>query len=95
MNFALLLPIQDNEVGLHHLVAELREDAVYLPEFHQSRGGALVSPLLLCALAGGRDQLDHGGHHGAGDAVARSDPAGRGRFERTCNFSQWAGIIQV
>ena len=29
-------------------------EAVYLPEFHQARGGALVSPLLVLAWLGAR-----------------------------------------
>lgn len=59
MNFGLVLPIQDKDADLHLLLSELRAevqaaeaagfDAVYLPEFHQSRGGAIVSPLLVCA----------------------------------------------
>lgn len=59
MRFGLVLPIQVQDVGLDQLFDELRVevaaaeragfDAVFLPEFHQSRGGALVSPLLLGA----------------------------------------------
>jgi alkanesulfonate monooxygenase SsuD/methylene tetrahydromethanopterin reductase-like flavin-dependent oxidoreductase (luciferase family) len=59
MRFGLILPIQVKELDLAQLFDELREaaavaeeagfDAVFLPEFHQARGGALVSPLLLGA----------------------------------------------
>lgn len=59
MNFGLVLPIQAQGVDLDRLWQELREetaaaeaagfDAVFLPEFHQARDGALVSPLLLGA----------------------------------------------
>lgn len=59
MRFGLVLPIQAQRVDLDALFDELRAevlaaesagfDAVFLPEFHQARGGALVSPLLLCA----------------------------------------------
>lgn len=59
MRFGLVLPIQAQGVGLDRLFDELRAevmaaesagfDAVFLPEFHQARGGALVSPLLLAA----------------------------------------------
>ncbi len=59
MKFGLILPIQIKGVSLDQLWVELREetlaaeaagfDAVFLPEFHQARGGALVSPLLIGA----------------------------------------------
>jgi alkanesulfonate monooxygenase SsuD/methylene tetrahydromethanopterin reductase-like flavin-dependent oxidoreductase (luciferase family) len=59
MKFGLILPIQVKGMSLDQLWDELREetaaaeaagfDAVFLPEFHQARGGALVSPLLLGA----------------------------------------------
>jgi alkanesulfonate monooxygenase SsuD/methylene tetrahydromethanopterin reductase-like flavin-dependent oxidoreductase (luciferase family) len=59
MKFGLILPIQDKEKNLSELFDELKEtvlvaeeagfDAVFLPEFHQARGGALISPLLIAA----------------------------------------------
>jgi alkanesulfonate monooxygenase SsuD/methylene tetrahydromethanopterin reductase-like flavin-dependent oxidoreductase (luciferase family) len=59
MRFGLILPIQVKELDLSQLFEQLREtvavaeeagfDAVFLPEFHQARGGALVSPLLVGA----------------------------------------------
>jgi len=59
MKFGLILPIQIKGMSLDQLWDELREetaaaeaagfDAVFLPEFHQARGGALISPLLLGA----------------------------------------------
>ncbi|HET6507015.1 MAG TPA: LLM class flavin-dependent oxidoreductase [Baekduia sp.] len=62
--FGLVLPIQGPGTDLHTLLAELGEevlaaeragfDAVFLPEFHQAHGGALVSPLLLLAWLGAR-----------------------------------------
>lgn len=59
MKLGMILPIQSLSVDLAQLWDELREevaaaeaagfDAVFLPEFHQAHGGALVSPLLLGA----------------------------------------------
>lgn len=59
MRFGVVLPIQSQATGLDGLWEELREevavaedagfDAVFLTEFHQARGGALVSPLLVGA----------------------------------------------
>ena len=59
MRFGLILPIQLKDIPLDEHWEQLREevavaeeagfDAVFLPEFHQARGGALVSPLLLGA----------------------------------------------
>ena len=59
MRFGVILPIQLKDTGLDDHFEELREevavaeeagfDAVFLPEFHQARGGALVSPLLVGA----------------------------------------------
>jgi alkanesulfonate monooxygenase SsuD/methylene tetrahydromethanopterin reductase-like flavin-dependent oxidoreductase (luciferase family) len=59
VQFGLVLPIQAQGVELGQLWKELRAetaaaeaagfDAVFLPEFHQARGGALISPLLLGA----------------------------------------------
>jgi alkanesulfonate monooxygenase SsuD/methylene tetrahydromethanopterin reductase-like flavin-dependent oxidoreductase (luciferase family) len=59
MKLGMILPIQSLSVDLSQLWEELREevavaeeagfDAVFLPEFHQAHGGALVSPLLLGA----------------------------------------------
>jgi alkanesulfonate monooxygenase SsuD/methylene tetrahydromethanopterin reductase-like flavin-dependent oxidoreductase (luciferase family) len=55
----MILPIQSLAADLSQLWDEVREevaaaedagfDAVFLPEFHQSRGGALISPMLLGA----------------------------------------------
>jgi alkanesulfonate monooxygenase SsuD/methylene tetrahydromethanopterin reductase-like flavin-dependent oxidoreductase (luciferase family) len=57
LRFGVVLPIQAKELDLAELFDELCEttavaeeagfDAVFLPEFHQARGGALVSPLLV------------------------------------------------
>ena len=59
MRFGVILPIQSKDAGLDVLWEELREevavaeeagfDAVFMTEFHQARGGAFVSPLLLGA----------------------------------------------
>lgn len=59
MQFGLVLPIMDKTLPLDALWEQLREevavadaagfDAVFFPEFHQSRGGAFVSPFLLGA----------------------------------------------
>ncbi len=59
MRFGVILPIQSKEAPLDALWEELREevaaaeaagfDAVFMTEFHQARGGAFVSPLLLGA----------------------------------------------
>lgn len=59
VRFGLVLPIQAKGVGLDELLSQLQEevvaaedagfDAVMLTEFHQARGGALVSPLLVAA----------------------------------------------
>ncbi len=59
MKLGMILPIQSLGCDLAQLWEELREevaeaesagfDAVFLPEFHQAHGGALVSPLLLGA----------------------------------------------
>ena len=59
IDFGLVLPIQVKDTPLDALWEELREtvavaeesgfDAVFLPEFHQAHGGALVSPMLLGA----------------------------------------------
>lgn len=59
MKLGMVLPIQSLGADLAQLWEELREevavaeeagfDAVFLPEFHQAHGGALVSPLLLGA----------------------------------------------
>lgn len=61
-DFGLILPIQRRDAGLDVLLHELGEevvaaeragfDAVFLTEFHQARGGALVSPLLVLAWLG-------------------------------------------
>jgi alkanesulfonate monooxygenase SsuD/methylene tetrahydromethanopterin reductase-like flavin-dependent oxidoreductase (luciferase family) len=57
--FGLILPIQKQGGELGTLMSELRAevaaadaagfDAFFLPEFHQARGGAIVSPLLVAA----------------------------------------------
>jgi alkanesulfonate monooxygenase SsuD/methylene tetrahydromethanopterin reductase-like flavin-dependent oxidoreductase (luciferase family) len=62
--FGLVLPIQGRGMGLDQLLEELVEEvleaeragfeAVFLPEFHQAHGGALVSPLLVLAWLGAR-----------------------------------------
>ncbi len=62
--FGLVLPIQARDVPLEGLLEELAEEvlaaeragfeAVFLPEFHQAHGGALVSPLLVLAWLGAR-----------------------------------------
>ena len=59
MRFGVIMPIQLKDTSLDAHFEELREevavaeeagfDAVFLPEFHQARGGALVSPLLVGA----------------------------------------------
>ena len=59
MRFGVVLPIQVVGLELDDLWDEIVEevqaaeaagfDAVFLPEFHQSRGGALISPMLLGA----------------------------------------------
>jgi len=59
MRFGVILPIQLKDTPLDDHWEQLREevaaaeeagfDAVFLPEFHQARGGAFVSPLLLGA----------------------------------------------
>ena len=64
MSFGLILPIQARGTSLEDLISELVEEAVaaeaagfegvYLPEFHQARGGALVSPLMLLAVFAAR-----------------------------------------
>ncbi len=58
-DLGLVLPIQAKDTPLDRLWEELRAevlaaeeagfDAVFLTEFHQARGGALVSPMLLGA----------------------------------------------
>lgn len=60
--FGLILPIQARNAGLDVLIEELGEevraaeragfDAVFLTEFHQAHGGALVSPLLVLSWLG-------------------------------------------
>lgn len=59
IDFGLVLPIQAKDVTIDALWQELKEtvvaaelagfDAVFLPEFHQAHGGALVSPMVLGA----------------------------------------------
>src|ERR1700744_6401158 len=68
MRFAVVLPIQDTQeplvVLLDQLRAEVRAadeagfDAFFLPEFHQTRAGGIVSPLLTgAALAEGTHRI--------------------------------------
>lgn len=59
MRFGLILPLQSKDADLAQLWEELRAetaaaeeagfDCVFMTEFHQARGGAFVSPLLLGA----------------------------------------------
>ena len=71
MRFGVIMPIQLKDTGLDDHFEELREevavaeeagfDAVFLPEFHQARGGALVSPLLVgAALLQGTSRIRFG-----------------------------------
>jgi alkanesulfonate monooxygenase SsuD/methylene tetrahydromethanopterin reductase-like flavin-dependent oxidoreductase (luciferase family) len=71
MDFGLVLPIQARDLALDQFWEELREtvsaaeaagfDAVFLPEFHQAHGGALVSPMLLgAALLQGTQRIRFG-----------------------------------
>ena len=71
IEFGLVLPIQASGTALDVLWEELRSevraaeragfDAVFLTEFHQARGGALVSPMLLgAALLQGTDRIRFG-----------------------------------
>ena len=68
MRFGLILPIQDVEQPLDVLLDQLRAevraadeagfDAFFLPEFHQTRAGGVVSPLLTgAALAEGTRRI--------------------------------------
>lgn len=68
MRFGLVLPIQKQGASLAELLDELRAevrvadragfDAFFLVEFHQARGGGLVSPLLVgAALAEGTERI--------------------------------------
>lgn len=68
MRFGLVCPIQDVESPLDVLLDQLRAevraadeagfDAFFLPEFHQTRGGGIVSPLLTgAALAEGTRRI--------------------------------------
>lgn len=70
-SFGMILPIQAQGTSLQELIQELRAevraaedagfDAVFLTEFHQAHGGALVSPLLvLAALAVGTERIRFG-----------------------------------
>jgi alkanesulfonate monooxygenase SsuD/methylene tetrahydromethanopterin reductase-like flavin-dependent oxidoreductase (luciferase family) len=62
--FGLICPIQRRDATLDVLLDELAEEVVaaeaagfdsfFFTEFHQAHGGALVSPLLLCAWLGAR-----------------------------------------
>ena len=69
--FGMVLPIQAQGTDLHTLLGQLRDEvqaaeragfrAVFLTEFHQARGGALISPLLVAAsLAPGTDSIAFG-----------------------------------
>ena len=68
MRFGVVLPIQDTQEPLDVLLDQLRAevraadeagfDAFFLPEFHQTRAGGIVSPLLTgAALAEGTRQI--------------------------------------
>jgi alkanesulfonate monooxygenase SsuD/methylene tetrahydromethanopterin reductase-like flavin-dependent oxidoreductase (luciferase family) len=68
MRFGLVLPIQAADTPLDVLLEELRHevraaekagfDAFFLPEFHQTRAGGLLSPALVgAALAEGTDRI--------------------------------------
>jgi alkanesulfonate monooxygenase SsuD/methylene tetrahydromethanopterin reductase-like flavin-dependent oxidoreductase (luciferase family) len=56
MRFGVVLPIQDTQERLDVLLDQLRAevraadeagfDAFFLPEFHQTRAGGVISPLL-------------------------------------------------
>lgn len=71
LRFGLVLPITAKGVALDRLLDELRAevaaaeragfDSVFLPEFHQARGGALSSPLLVgAALLAGTQRIRFG-----------------------------------
>ena len=71
MRFGLVLPIQAQGIDLTELTDELAEevaaaevagfDAFFLPEFHQARGGALVSPMVVgAALLTGTSRIRFG-----------------------------------
>ena len=92
MRFGVILPIQSKDARLDALWEELREevavaedagfDAVFLTEFHQARGGALVSPLLLGAgLLQGTSRLRFG------SAVLATPSTTRCASPRTCSCS--------
>lgn len=60
--FGLICPIQDRDADLSSLLEHLRAeilaaeragfDAFFFPELHQTHGGGLVSPMLICAWLG-------------------------------------------
>lgn len=71
LRFGLVLPIAAKDMALDRLFDELRAevaaaeragfDAVFLTEFHQARGGALSSPLLVgAALLAGTERIRFG-----------------------------------
>ncbi len=63
-DYGLILPIQGREGGLDDHIEQLAEevvaaeeagfDAVFLPEFHQAHGGAVVSPFVVLAFLAAR-----------------------------------------
>src|SRR5215469_7407734 len=68
MRFGVVLPIQDTQEPLDVLLDQLRAevraadeagfDAFFLPEFHQTRAGGVISPLLTgAALAEGTRRI--------------------------------------
>ena len=68
MRFGVVLPIQDTQAPLDVLLDQLRAevraadaagfDAFFLPEFHQTRAGGVISPLLTgAALAEGTRRI--------------------------------------
>ena len=89
MRFGVILPIQLKDTSLDDHFEELREevavaeeagfDAVFLPEFHQARGGALVSPLLVGAALLQGTSADPLRLRRARDAAPPSGAARRGR----------------
>jgi alkanesulfonate monooxygenase SsuD/methylene tetrahydromethanopterin reductase-like flavin-dependent oxidoreductase (luciferase family) len=100
LRFGLILPIQVQGIPLGQLLDELQAtvhvaeqagfDAVFLPEFHQARGGALVSPFTLAGwLLAGTLRIRFGSavlatplHHPVhlAEQVAMLDWATRGRI---------------
>jgi alkanesulfonate monooxygenase SsuD/methylene tetrahydromethanopterin reductase-like flavin-dependent oxidoreductase (luciferase family) len=97
MRFGVVFPIQDVQETLDVLLGQLRAevraadeagfDAFFLPEFHQTRAGGVISPLLTgAALAEGtrriRDLLD------VIDAAWSGEP-----FDVTGTHGRWRGHV--